>query len=150
MRQRSNPIDINKLNRPPKIEILETDEINKMLHLNKRLYLSKDEICKKSQNAYQYFQKILQKKQFWFDNKEIPCAVSLNTLMSDNDKVYLILEQIEQELLPDIIYRSTNQYKNDLEYHLKQQINIEYHFFRLIDGVSEKLVPVNDKQRNGM
>ena len=123
------------LNRPDLGQV-EIPDVNKMLHANKRMFLTKGELARKCENSFLYFTKILEKKRDWFERSDLPVAELLRTAVKENSKMAVLLDEVEQQVLPRAFRNGdlSEQNRVALQKSLKTLVVMEANFFKMLDS----------------
>lgn len=137
LQKQSHPVRFEKMRQAPRVEVLEVEDLNKLLRLNQQLYLAKEQIFKKSERSFFYFEKVLGKKQKWFMEQQNATAKFLRELVQKSDANYKILENIRNKLVPDLVQRSGHPKKDVLESNLKLILKLESDFYKIIESADQ-------------
>lgn len=125
----------SQLDKPAILTDLEVTHINKMLQLNKHLFLTKGEITRKSENSFIYLKKVLEKKASWTRNQDADMVQKLQNLMFVESQIFSVLEKIEKEVLGKLMGRfpEGGQKGQEVEDSFLLLVHAEFCFFKLLD-----------------
>ena len=79
------------------------------------------------------------KNKEWFDQQDNKTAISLNNITNVYKRIFVILDKIDDNLIPDLMKRCGRNavYRDSLEEHLKYSVNIEFFFFKMLENTPE-------------
>lgn len=115
---------------------LEIEDLNRLLSFNKKLFLSRGEICEKTKNSFMYLKKVLEKRSFSFKSGELEIVQKLEKLMRSCGGIHAILERVEDEILQGIISQLRIEFskRREILHLLRLSVYLEFCVFMMLES----------------